>query len=537
MPTPSMVSLLTLGALILGYQDRPERTASVQGQVVDATGAPLNDAVVVLRRVHEVRSQGEDLQIVQHTEAEGRFVFRNVPKGDWELLAEKRGFSLGKYGASRYVRQGSRISVKGDEEINDIIVRLAREAVIAGRVLDVEGGPVEGVRVAALKVAYSKGVPHWSEVASTTTADNGEYRIPRLRAGQYLVKCGAMTVESLGVEETYPATYYPNLAEASLASAINVRDDSTEIKSVDIVLAPVRVFHIRGKVSPPSGSQSGARVLLLERSDPSRVLASCAAMPPDYLIDFSRIPPGEYIIFTSSMDATGLSARQLVELRAQNIENVVLSVNAEEIPGRVKSGTGDRWVDLSAISVRIRPIWLDGTESGHAVSRAVSLSTGLAFRYRMEDVFFASFAVSVSNIPEGCYVASIQYGGKEVPEAGVEFLSGATLEITIASDGATVDGRTIDKDDKPREGAVVALIPADGNGTRRSLRSGPGGTFHLSGVPPGEYKLLAWEDVSEDDIENPNFVKRFQSQATPVNVPANGSTGVSVRVLAADTIR
>jgi hypothetical protein len=39
---------------------------------------------------------------------------------------------------------------------------------------------------------------------------------------------------------------------------------------------------------------------------------------------------------------------------------------------------------------------------------------------------------------EGCYVASIRYGGEEVPESGIEYSLGATLVITIGIDGGRV---------------------------------------------------------------------------------------------------
>lgn len=94
-----------------------------------------------------------------------------------------------------------------------------------------------------------------------------------------------------------------------------------------------------------------------------------------------------------------------------------------------------------------------------------------------------------------------------------------------------MDGNTLNKDDTPFEGAVVALIPTDGKSAPRSTISGPQGAFHFTGVPPGDYKLMAWDDVGRDDLENPEFIKRFDSQATPVKLAASGSATVSIRVL------
>jgi hypothetical protein len=145
-------------------------------------------------------------------------------------------------------------------------------------------------------------------------------------------------------------------------------------------------------------------------------------------------------------------------------------------------------------------------------------------------------ALAISKLPEGCYVESLKYGGKEVPVSGIEYANGAEMEITIGSDGAGVEGKALDKDDKAWDGAVVALIPADGKGAVRSSKSGPGGAFQITGVPPGEYKLLAWDDAGQDDLENPDFVKRFESQATAVELAAGGAASASIRVIAQETV-
>jgi hypothetical protein len=55
-----------------------------------------------------------------------------------------------------------------------------------------------------------------------------------------------------------------------------------------------------------------------------------------------------------------------------------------------------------------------------------------------------------------------------------------------------------------------------------SLRAGTDGGFHFEGVAPGDYKLLAWDDIAQDDLENPDFLEQFDSQATRVTVTGSG---------------
>ena len=531
--------LLALSAVTLAYQGGSPESASIEGRVVaQTTGSPLKNAIVRLRLMPESPGEIVDRQLVQQTNEEGRFVFANVPGGDWELSADKRGFVPRKYGARKYDPQGSRISVRRDEQIRDLVLKLVPRAVIAGRVLDVEGEPVEGARVALLKAGYTNGAPRSSEVASAVTLDNGEYRIPRVTAGRYLVRCGVARVDSSGIETTYAATYYPNVTEPSLAAAIDVRDDGGEISGLDMRLAPVRVFHVRARFLPPSGGQSDAAVFLVERSDPSKIFASSSARPPEYPIDFPRIPPGSYIVYAWSMHGSGeFRASQPVEVKAQDVEILLLSAAAGEIRGSVNLKPAGRQIDLSKLSVEIRPIRLE-MGGGYAVPSAVKIGDDLKFRYPLlHSPQFASFQVSVPNLPEGSYMASVQYGGKDVTDSEIEYSTSVALEITIRSDGARVEGKTLDKDDNPWDGAVVALIPANGKGATRSVKSGAGGAFQITGVPPGEYKLPAWDDAGQDDLQNPDFVKRFESQATAVKLDASGAAAASIRVIAQETVR
>jgi len=135
----------------------------------------------------------------------------------------------------------------------------------------------------------------------------------------------------------------------------------------------------------------------------------------------------------------------------------------DEIPGALKLKSDDAHVDLTRSSVEILPIFV-GMGSRPAVPERTKIGGDLKFRYRLDARLggFGRFSVRVSDLPEGCYVASIRYGERDVPESGIEYASGAQLEITIGADGGHVDGTTVAKDDRPFGEAVVVLFPADG---------------------------------------------------------------------------
>ncbi len=143
---------------------------------------------------------------------------------------------------------------------------------------------------------------------------------------------------------------------------------------------------------------------------------------------------------------------------------------------------------------------------------------------------FAAFSVSVSRLPEGCYVSSIRYGGEDLPESGSPFIPDATVEIAIGTDGGHIDGIVTGSDDQPQANAVIAVISA-GALPPRSLQADNQGAFHFTAIAPGDYKLLAFDDVSREDLANLAFVQRFDNQATSVTLPSGGAASASVKIV------
>src|SRR5215467_1157668 len=118
------------------------KPASVSGVVRNSvTGEPLAHVRVYLR------FHGENAGIVGNsnviTNAEGQFAFTNIVPGTHILTAERRGFGPGSGPVGR-------ITFKSGDEIKDIVLSLVTDAVIAGRVIDAEGSPVERITVEVL---------------------------------------------------------------------------------------------------------------------------------------------------------------------------------------------------------------------------------------------------------------------------------------------------------------------------------------------------------------------------------------------------
>ena len=143
------------------------------------------------------------------------------------------------------------------------------------------------------------------------------------------------------------------------------------------------------------------------------------------------------------------------------------------------------------------------------------------------------YAVTVTGVPETCYVQSVKYGGSEVTDAGVEMTNGGVLEVTVSAAAARVDAVVVDKDGKAGWHAVVALIPTDG-GLTVVQTADENGILSFKGLKPGDYRLLAWEDVEQGAPYDPDFLKPFEALAKSVKLEAASHEAVQLKAIAAD---
>jgi hypothetical protein len=44
------------------------------------------------------------------------------------------------------------------------------------------------------------------------------------------------------------------------------------------------------------------------------------------------------------------------------------------------------------------------------------------------------------------------------------------------------------------------------------------GKFHVQGLPPGDYKVFAWEDVDKNALVDLDFIRGFENLGTAIHV-------------------
>jgi hypothetical protein len=203
------IALVLAGAVLPAQQPQLTGTASVLGRVLDAqSGMPIGGAIVTLAGGPNGPPLGTfigaDLMTLNAlTDPQGRFVFRQLPKGGYNLTTSLggNGFSVsgfvatglgkqigpylnGGYGQRRPGGPMQVLELGEGQHVTDTVIRLWKGGAIDGTVRDETGDPITGIVVIAVAVSTDGRL---LDGPSTRTDDRGAYHLGTLTPGRYLV--------------------------------------------------------------------------------------------------------------------------------------------------------------------------------------------------------------------------------------------------------------------------------------------------------------------------------------------------------------
>jgi hypothetical protein len=324
----------------------------------------------------------------------------------------------------------------------------------------------------------------------------------------------------------YVLTYYLNTPDAEAAMPVGV-GIGAEIRLADIRMLKAPTVRVSGRLS---GNPQGKPIMVqlvpkglasLERFAGKMTTVQQAGGS----FELRGVAPGSYTLRGISPQEPIFGAQPL-QVGQQNIDGLVLQVGfGYELPGVVVV-EGKEKADLEKTQVQLQPL--------DFILTAPSGSVGKGGKFTLKDVAPDRYLVQVNDGPDGSYVKSVRFGGRDATAEGLDLTSGVTdsLLVTLSLEAAQVDGVVQDSDNKPVAGATVVLVP---DSRRFSLysedRTGQNGAFSLKGITPGDYKLLAWEDIETGAYQDPEFLKKYGSKAESLSLKANDRRTIQVKVI------
>jgi hypothetical protein len=138
--------------------------------------------------------------------------------------------------------------------------------------------------------------------------------------------------------------------------------------------------------------------------------------------------------------------------------------------------------------------------------------------------------------PANTYVQSIRFGGQDVLRDGlhIDGTSGETLEIVISPNAGRLEGN-VSVDRQKFANATVVLAPAPSLRQQTSLyqttQTNAEGHFTFENIPPGTYKLFAWEDVEPLAWFDAEFLRNFESRGTEVLIRESAKENIDITLI------
>jgi hypothetical protein len=514
-----MIAMLIAAALLAQQVSAPLRvTTRVEGRVINSLNGEAVGKVTVILRAHD---QDHGLSYADETDANGHFSIDHVEPGEYAVVADRRGFSQSSTGATGAPPRS--VKVETGQSIKDVTIRLTPLGVIAGRVLDADGDPVAGASVAALRSVYSAGKKDLNNVDQVQTGDQGEFRLFGLGAGTFYLKA-TRTHQTLNGPPESVSMFYPNASDQAHAAPVELRAGG-HLEGFDIRLQSTSVYSVRFEFAQPAETGFGA-FLATELGVQRFTVVNVS--PEGFT--FVGVPAGSYEVMVR-MDTGGKPtyAIQHVEVVNADVDGGPLTFSpAIEVAGSVLV-EGGAFSSFENLRINLQP-----------AARSPSIGN-LNAEVKPDGSFLLAniapgvYQVTIARTP-GVYLKSVRVGDKQLPDRRIDLSSKIEpLVVVLGADVGEVEGSVQNAAGDPVARARVNVI-ADGDHANRMDLNRFGftddkGEFKIADVPPGDYKVFAWEDVQVGAPQDPQFRKPFEKQAPSIRLQPNGHEKVQVTAI------
>ncbi|MBL8178765.1 MAG: carboxypeptidase regulatory-like domain-containing protein [Bryobacterales bacterium] len=515
---------------------KPEELCSVSGVVKHAvTGEALRKATLTL---WPMESRNAAVPSTTVTDAEGKFSMKEIEPGQYRFTAVRTGFVQTNYRSTPANRQGATLTLAKGQSVKDVEFRLLPHAVISGRVTDEDGDPIQHAQVQLMIYRTMQGKRQLMPASGGSTNDLGEYRLFGIAPGRYYLSVTqrpnyafAGGVDRSAVQapdESYPMTYFPGTLEVTGASPLNVASGAT-MQGVDVMLRKVRSFRVRGRVTGIGSGMRGGNVTVMPKSAAGNAMGFSMMQQgtmwrgPGGEFELRGVRPGSYFVMAHAWEPPSKQfiGRETIEVGNEDVEGVTLTLSSGvEVNGslRVESDTPteakfeEMFVALSPPAMFV-PVY---TTPGK-VTREGS--------FQIANATAETYNVRVMGMPPEFFVKSVRMGDIDVMENGLT-VSGTPVsgvDVVISPKGAEVSGTVTDKDGKLLAAAAVVLHPLSAKPSRqaelqRMASADQNGAFRFRGLPPGEYRLYAFEGIEGGEAGDADLLKEHEAKAVTLSL-------------------
>ena len=547
----------------MGPRQAKTGTGRLRGRVTATeSGGPVRRA--------QVRISGPDIGSKSAlTDAEGRYEFRDLPAGRFNLSATKSGFVTVQYGQTRPFESGKAIDLTDGQLMDKGDISMPRGGVISGRLLDEFGDPIADAAVSAMRSAWAGGRRRLMPTGRTgSTNDLGQFRIYGLSPGDYFVSATFRGGDMMGMElmaaatlggggpvggpvgsnpnSGYAPTYFPGTSNGAEAQKISLTAGQ-EAQNTDFALLPVRLAKISGTVVSSEGKPvEGSMINVMSRGGdaPGMGMMMGGASRTDKNGNFtiSNVAPGDYTLQSRALTIVTSGGGDNMMFTARiggggdggdaEVGTLPIIVNGDDVSGVVivtskgASATGHLTFEGGAKPTALTSIRVSAM-SAEMDGPMISLGGGGSVKadgsFELKGLTGARI-IRASNLPPGWTLKSVNVNGADVTDTGVEFKGAEAVtgvEIVLTSKLTEVNGTVkgagaqsvkdytlvVFSDEPPRWSAPASRHVS---GTRPDQD----GRFQVKNLPPGGYYAIAVDYLAQGEWNDPEVLDRLKANAT-----------------------
>jgi len=364
------------------------------------------------------------------------------------------------------------------------------------------------------------------------------------------------------IEETYLMVYYPGDPDTQRALPVAVQPGLTT-SGIDISFASgtVKSFHVRGNaLNGMTGKPAeGAQIRIAPCEWAATVIMPAANADANGNFDITGVTPGCHMLYANTTMANpaapaapptpvppGPGAAAPANAPPINLAARVpleISADANNLQLVLATGitvTGQVVVDDPSVTTIPRGMSVSIAREPDIVGLPLSQSRGVVQpdgSFTLPNVGPGDYRIYVSPflntfqwgpppVPQqlqNMYVKSVQIGGSDLLTDGLHVQGAATGSIRVLlGAGGRLQGQANDEKRQALPNVTVALIP-DLNlrghpALYRSTSTDISGRFQFAGIPPGRYKVFAWEVIERDIWQNLEFIRTIEDRGTAVEI-------------------
>jgi hypothetical protein len=533
-------------------EDKPVN--SVHGIVVNSlTHEPIGRALVYSADNHfaamtdgeghfEITLSEPENQNRDNESASAKRISYQGSNRPYALTARKPGFLNDPNGVQ---------NLQSDTTGKDITIPLTPEALVVGRVALPSSEASDTIQLELYRRRVQDGRARWFPAGSASSRANGEFRFAELSAGTYklltreLMDRDPLIFDPHGQIYGYPPIYFPNATDFAAGQTIQLAAGQIFQADISVVRHPYYPVKVAVAHTP---SDSGINI----------VVSVQGHRGPGYALDYNyqdrmiegTLPNGNYTLEASSFGPNAASGSLSISVKGAAVEgprmtmvpNGSISVNVkEEFTSSEDTGSqvlmirdgfdrGNTQGPKRYLNVRLEPaddfdeqrpglvrpasrpdddsLAIDGVQPGRYWVK-VDTSRG----------FVASITSGTTDLQHQPLVVGL--GGSSAPievtvrDAAAEIdgtIQGAAASF-IGSGGTTAAPRgTVPV--SPETSTHVYFVPLpDSSGEFRDVSVPPDGKFAPQQLPPGAYRVLAFNRPQETlEYRNPEAMRAYDAK-------------------------